>query len=402
MARRPLEMRIEDALEPLINGDNELLNKLLIEAQHLVIVGALIDVTEQIRSSWQNINRFNYDSPEQPVICQTHEEPCVPPKLIPIHYIQENRSEQRYLGQMAVEVIIAGLSYKGITRDVSAHGVSVELKDPYVAFIHHREASLSFPKLEAYASSRLRNPQTFRNIPAEIVGKSTEGEQVLRLRISDDTKGREFSSAFSTLLSNCDSDLCRDYSHSLRAATSRLYSSIFIESASTLPIFVYHSDNRDWSFRIGLTNSPAPLIGYFEIADGVFDFSALTNQSRLQQLMREVSDNGSSELTIYLSKVRCKNAPTFEIRSLSDFEIDDVNIRNKFICDALDTEFRCLKIKANLPMMPPKSEIDQAVDRLVQLSHGKSERLKSEFDHLIAIGDVIDVTGLIAENFSCS
>jgi hypothetical protein len=303
---------------------------------------------------------------------------------------------------MEVEVVIAGLYYQGFTRDVSAHGLSVELKDPYVAFIHHREATLTFPKLETYTTSRLRNMQTFRNIPAEIVAKSIEGEQVLRFRISDIEKGRRFSSAFLDILSKSDPSLCRDYSHILRAATSRLYSSIFIESTSTLPIFIYHSDNKDWSFRIGLTNSPAPLIDYFEVADGIYDFSALTNQNRLKQLMREVTDNGISELIIYLSKERCDNAPKYKIRSITDFEVTNVTIRNNFIRYALDKEFRCLKIAANLPMTPPKEEIDQAVDRLGQLSHTKCERLKSEFDHLIAIGDVIDITGLVEENLTTS
>ncbi|MES9993840.1 MAG: PilZ domain-containing protein [Candidatus Thiodiazotropha sp.] len=400
MARRPVEMRIEDALEPLNGKDNEFLGNLLTEAQHLSIVGALIDVTDHIRNSWQAINGFKQNAPEQPAICHNDEEPYMPPQLVPIHYIQDNRSEQRYLGQMKVEVIIAGLIYQGVTRDVSAHGLSVELEEPYVAFIHHRQATVSFPKLETYTSSRLRNQQTFRNIPADIVGKSAEGEQVLRLKIGDTPKGRQFSKTFAALLSKRDSDLCRDYSHSLRAATSRLYSSIFIESTSTIPIFIYHSENKDWTFRIGLTNSPTPLLDYFEVAEGIYNFSALTIQSRLQQLMREVSADGSSELTLYLSKVRRKNTPTFVIRSLADFEISDLNTRDKFIHDALDTDFRCLKIRANLPMIPPKAEIDQAVDRLVQLSQGKSERLKREFDNLIAIGDVIDVTGLIAENLS--
>ncbi|MES9972042.1 MAG: PilZ domain-containing protein [Candidatus Thiodiazotropha sp.] len=400
MARRPVEMRIEDALEPLNGKDNEFLNKLLTEAKRLSIVGALIDVTDHIRTSWRSINGFNPNRSDQPAICQNEEQPFMPPQLIPIHYIQENRSEQRYLGQVKVEVIIAGLIYQGVTRDVSAHGLSIELDEPYATFIHHRQATISFPGLSAITSNRLRNKQTFRNIPAEIVGKPSEGEQVLRLKICDNAKGRQFTSEFSSLLSKRDSDLCKDYSHSLRAATSRLYSSIFIESASTLPIFIYHSDNKDWSFRIGLTNSPSPLIDYFEVADSIFDFSALTIQCRLQQLMREVTNDGSGEITLYLSKVRRKNTPTFIIRSLADFEMADIHTRNAFVENALDTDFRCIKIRVNLPNVPPKAEIDQAVDRLVQLSQGKSERLKTEFDNLIAIGDIVDVTGLITENLS--
>lgn len=399
-ARRPVEMRIEDALEPLNDKGNEFASTLLTEAQHLSIVGALIDVTEQVRISWENTTSVDSSAREQPVICHNDEQPYAPPQLIPLHYIQDNRSEERYLGQIKVEIIIAGLIYHGLTRDVSPHGLSVELEEPYVAFIHHRQARISFPKLEAYSSIRLRNPETFRDVPAEIVGRSTNGEQVLRLKIGNTPKGRQFSNEFSALLKKRQPDLCKDYSHALRAATSRLYSSIFIESSSTLPIFIYKSTQHDWGFRIGLSNSPTPLIDYFEVADGLFDFSVLTTQSRIQRIMREVGKTGSAEITLYLNKVRRNNTQTFMIRSLADFEIADVTTRNRFIHQSMGNGFRCIKMIVNQAMVPPKAEIDQAVDRLLQLSHGKGERLKTEFDKLAAIGDVVDITGLIAETSS--
>ncbi|MCU7804556.1 MAG: hypothetical protein KZQ96_15270, partial [Candidatus Thiodiazotropha sp. (ex Lucinoma borealis)] len=60
-------------------------------------------------------------------------------------------------------------------------------------------------------------------------------------------------------------------------------------------------------------------------------------------------------------------------------------------------DFRCVKIVASLPNVPPKAEIEQAIDRLIRLSPGRSERLKADFENLIAIGDVVDMTGLVEE-----
>ncbi|MFC1353670.1 MAG: hypothetical protein G8D81_09005 [gamma proteobacterium symbiont of Clathrolucina costata] len=60
-------------------------------------------------------------------------------------------------------------------------------------------------------------------------------------------------------------------------------------------------------------------------------------------------------------------------------------------------DFRCVKIVVNHPDVPPKAEIEQAIDRLVQLSPGRCERLKTDFNNLIAIGDVVDITGLVED-----
>ncbi|MES9829926.1 MAG: PilZ domain-containing protein [Candidatus Thiodiazotropha sp.] len=394
VARRPVEMRIEDALEPLPDQSDKFVRKLLMDAIALSIVGAMIDVTEQVRN-WRHDDSFDRNPYEEPVIYGDDQQSHEPPQMVPIHYIQENRSEDRFLGQMQVEVDIAGRLYLGRTRDVSAHGLSVEIADSNLALVSERKASITFPKLEARSSSLARIKGTFRNVPAEIVGGPADGERLLRLKISDVGKGRQFSNAFSGFLAKRQSGLLLETSHSLRAATSRLYSSIFIESSSTLPVFIYCRSQNDWTFRLGITASPSPLVSYFEVADGEFDFSVLAMNGRLQRIMAEVIEQGSAEIILYLSKERRGSRPEFEIESLAEFEIGDETQRNEFVHHAMNHDFRCVKIVVNHPDVPPKAEVEQAIDRLVQLSPGRCERLKVDFDNLIAIGDVIDITGLV-------
>ncbi|MET0110041.1 MAG: PilZ domain-containing protein [Candidatus Thiodiazotropha sp.] len=396
VARRPVEMRIEDALEPLPDQSDKFVRKLLMDAIALSIVGAMIDVTDQV-PNWRHDDGFDCNLYEEPVIYDDDQQSHEPPQMVPIHYIQENRSEDRFLGQMQVEVDVAGRLYLGRTRDVSAHGLSVEIADSNLALVSERGATITFPKLEARSSSLARIKGTFRNVPAEIVGGPADGERLLRLKISDVGKGRQFSSAFSGFLEKRQSGLLLETSHSLRAATSRLYSSIFIESSSTLPVFIYRRSQNDWTFRLGITASPSPLVSYFEVADGEFDFSVLAMNGRLQQIMQEVIEQGSAEIILYLSKERRGTIPEFEIESLAEFEIVDETQRNKFLHHAMNHDFRCVKIVVNHPDVPPKAEVEQAIDRLVQLSPGRCERLKADFDNLIAIGDVIDITGLVED-----
>ncbi|MBW9267959.1 MAG: PilZ domain-containing protein [Candidatus Thiodiazotropha sp. (ex. Lucinisca nassula)] len=397
VARRPVEMRIEDALEPLSDQSDRFVREMLMDAKTLSIVGAMIDVTDQALNCRRNDHYPDHNVYEEPIINSDDLQSLEPPQMVPIHYIQENRSEDRFLGQMQVEVAVAGRLYLGKTRDVSAHGLSVEITDPNLALVIERKATITFPKLEARSSSMARIKGTFRNVPAEIVGGPADGEQLLRLKISDASKGRQFSNAFSGFLAKRQSGLLLETSHTLRAATSRLYSSIFIESSSTLPVFIYCRSQNDWTFRLGITASPSPLVSYFEVADGEFDFSVLAMNGRLQRIMQEATEQGSAEIILYLSRERRGSMPEFEIKSLAEFEISDETQRTDFVHHAMDNDFRCVKIVVNHPDVPPKAEVEQAIDRLVQLSPGRCERLKTDFDNLIAIGDVVDITGLVED-----
>jgi hypothetical protein len=396
LARHPVDMRIEDALKPL-NDNNMYARQLIGDAKNLTIVGALIDVTNQFDYSTPDRERINSELLEQPVICHADEQPYAPPTLVPIHYIQENRSEDRYLGKIDVELVIAGLLYKGVTHDVSHHGLSIALNDPYAPHINHNQAIISFPKLEKAALGRFRLKGIFKNVPAQLVGGPTHGEQLLHFKICDSDKGKQFAKAFSEILEKRLSNLNIDESHALRAATSRLYSSIFIESSSTLPLFVYQKSQNDWSLKFGISTSPTPLVDYFEVADGKFDFSVFTHNNRLQHLIQQVTEYGSSEIILYLCKERCRNSPTFKIRSIIDNEIDNETIHKQYLNQQMNHNFRCIKVILNRPHIPPKEEIDQAIDRLIQLSPRKCERIKEDFTNLVAIGDIFDITGLIAD-----
>jgi hypothetical protein len=94
------------------------------------------------------------------------------------------------------------------------------------------------------------------------------------------------------------------------------------------------------------------------------------------------------------------DAPAFEIRSLADDEVTDTMTRDAFVHQALNHDFRCMRLVVSAPDIPPQVEIEQAIDRLVHLSPGKSERLKAEFSRLVAIGDLVDVTGQVEDSWS--
>jgi hypothetical protein len=400
LAHQPVKSRIENALEPFADKGDESVRKMLKVAKTLSIVGALIDVSEQMNNWIRSGCSLDHSADEHAIICCDKEQPLAPPQLVPIRYIQENRCEDRFLGRMQVEVSIAGRVFPGVTRDVSVHGMSVIIDNPDIAVLNERQATISFPKLVAQSSSLARFQGAFRNVPAELVGGPADGEQLLRFKISDVAKGHQFTKAFSGILAKSQSKLNLDASHILRAATSRLYSTIFIETSPTLQVFIFRNAQNEWHCKFGKTTFPTPLIDFLEVADGKFDFSFLTMNGRLSRVIQQLSVSGSSELTLYLCKKRHGDAPSFDIRSLADFEISSEAARREFVHHAMDHDFRCVKVVVTHPSIPPEAEINQAVKRLSTISLSKSERLKAEFDSLIAIGDVVDITGLVAGPWS--
>jgi hypothetical protein len=197
--------------------------------------------------------------------------------LVPVRYILENRSEPRYLGQMRVKVHFTDKIVAVKTQDLSVHGMSVIVDDPSLEVKSGQSIAIKIPHLEARCKGMARLKGVFRMVPAEVVGvlAHKSGGKRLRIRISNGVEGRRFTKAFSEYLVQRESQLPMDKSHAMRAATSRLYSSIFIESSSTLPVFIYQKLGKDWGYSLGLVSSPSPMTNFFEVADGEFDFSAI-------------------------------------------------------------------------------------------------------------------------------
>jgi hypothetical protein len=396
-AHRPTPMRLYDAVEPLTAHADDLAEALLRDAGSLHIAGALIDVTPQIRG-WRLDTRAAEGAAEtDPNQCHADPRALPPPQVLPIRYIQENRSETRFRGRVPVAIHAAGETYQGETRDLSAHGLSVVPADAGVPLGEGAALEVTFPSLESKGSTLDRMRGTFREVPTEVAGAVPGEEPRLRLRVIDDRRGRRFANGFAELVTQRRSRLAKEVSHALRAATSRLYSSIFVESSSTVPLFVFPGSAGDWSFKLGLVPSPAPIVGFFEIADGVLDFSPLGLDGRLDRLMRQVAQAGSAEIAVYLYKERRTDRPGFVLRSWADGDTADEAARRAFIRRALGQDFRCVKMAVARPAMPPAAEIEQAVDRLTRLSPAKGQRLTAEFANLQAIGDLVDITGLIQD-----
>lgn len=393
---RPISLRVLSDLDSLSIHSTDLAERLLCESEKLVIAGALIDVTEQIRG-W-NLTACQ----SEPAGDEGAGAPSPPPtstsarttEVWPISYIEENRREPRFLSQMAAECETANGRFSCKARDISVHGLSLVCATP-PPLQAGDQLRVSFPHIKAGAHQPGLWRKAYRNIPFQVVAIDEGRPVTLRLRQIEGRRGRLFASSFQKYLEKRKHRLPLELSHLVRSAASRFYSSVFIESTATVPVFIFERPRSKprYAIKAGIPMSPSYLAGFFEVAEAEFDFQAFGAERRLEKLLREVSSRGSAETVLLLQKE--------QIPGMARFRIGIVDARGPRSVDYFTNRpagenMCCVKLVACKPQAPPSPEVEQAISRLHNFSKPKTDELRTEFANLVAIGDLVDVTGQLA------
>lgn len=391
----PNSHRILSDLDQLATKSTDLAEKLTKEAENLYIAGSLVDVTEQIRS-W-DFTPFRPDNPAEAslhTIPNKAAEPLPAPEIWPVSFIEEKRSENRFTGQIRVSISIDGDNHGARTRDLSIRGLSVFSDDPGIPVESGAKLLVSFPDMKK-GPHLIKNLRTsYRDVPYELINVERGNPTLLRMKQLSDGESNRFSRAISNFIEQQRSKLPIELSHLYRSTASRFYSSHFIESSVTIPLFLLQkSTERQLTIKIGKVQSPSYLTGFFEIADGEFDFGILSDQRRLEKLVRKIELDGRAEITLFLYKEQIPGTSRFRILQVEERIADKCRLQASFVNRSIGTDFRYVKLVASRPQLPPRVEIQQAVERLQSAPKSKTDQLMSDFSNLVAIGDIVDVTG---------
>lgn len=386
--------RLSD-LDPLAAKSTYLAEKLIKEADNLYIAGSLIDVTEQVRT-W-DLTPFRSDNPaEVPPLAISNEatEPLPAPEIWPVSFIEEKSSENRFTGQIRVSINLDGVSHGARTRDVSNHGLSVFSDDPGIPVESGAQLLVSFTDLNK-GTHTIENLETiYQDVPCEVVAVERGSPTLLSLKQLSGGQSNRFSRAISSFIEQRRSKLPIELFHLYRSASSRFYSSHFIESSGTIPLFLLQKNTgRQLTTKIGIVQSPSYLTGFFEIADGEFDFSILSDQHRLEKLVRKIEQDGRAEIALFLYKERIPGTSRFRILQIEECVADTGRLQASFVNRSFGTDFRYVKLVASRPQHPPRVEIEQAIEQLQNAPQSKTNQLMSDFSNVVAIGDIVDVTG---------
>lgn len=391
--RRPDGHRLARELEPLAAVSPEDADQLLHDSSRLIALGALMDFTTEVRT-W---NLRPYESTMPPAAYRDADEPgkrrSGTTELLPIDYVERTRSQERYLVQVHLTLDMQGKSYQALTRDISLAGMSVFLPEdaPQVASGALVRVTLSGLAEHAGLLARLR--KSFERVSYKVVGTESGDETVLGLRLEEPERQREFTRSLLVFLQRQQSMLRIERSHSLQAAASRLYSSFFVEAATALPVLYFQTKGSGSpSAKVGLNPKPGPLAAYFETGDGKFDFSAITSPASTARLWQQMEERGRGEVDVYLVKEQIPNQAKYRISAVADYEFRGRLERGAFLDYAVGKDLRILRIQMLPPRVPSAPEVALAVKRLERYSKRRAEKLRQDYEGLVAVGDVVDIT----------
>ena len=391
----PNSRRILSDIDQLATNSTYLAEKLMKEAEDLYIVGSLVDVTEQVRS-W-DLTQFQSDNPSDiPEINIFNEapKPLHAPEIWPVSFIEENRTENRFIGQIRINIDLGGVNYSARTTDISTSGLSIISDDPDIPVEPGAKLLISFPDLKK-GSRLIKNIRTsYRDIPYEVVAVERGNQTLLRVTYPSGGQSNRFLRTISSFIKQHRSKLPIELSHLYRSAASRFYSSHFVASSGTIPVFLLQKNTGpQLTTKIGIVQSPSCLNGFFEVAEGEFDFSILSEQGRLKKLVTKIEKDGRAELALFLYKERIPGTNRFRILQVEEHKVDKGRLQTCFVNCFFATDFRYIKLVASRPQSPPSVEIEQVIERLQNAPKSKTNKLLSDFSKLVAIGDIVDVTG---------
>ena len=390
----PSSHRVMNDLDALAIESTSLAEQLIEETERLLIAASLIDVTPQIENWKLDRHLPGERTCQAPLPDRTESDPPPAPEVWPVRFIENRRSENRFVGEVRVTVRLGKREYGGRTRDISAHGLSVLSDDPAIPATAGERLLVSFPGLKRDASSIGDLWGSYRDIPYRVVAVEHGASTLLRMKQLSGVQSNRFARTFAQLIEERRGKLPMELSHLRRSAASRLYASYFVESSGTLPLFVFGGEgSHRYSLSVGLSRSPSYLASFFEVAEGEFDFSPLADLPRLNRLIPELEQKGHIELSLFLYKEAVPGSDRFRLGVIEDNRPNQQKLQTCFVNQLLGVDFRYLKLLLATPAHPGSAEIEQAIERLKPASKTRAGRLSSEFSQLVAVGDIVDITG---------
>jgi hypothetical protein len=102
-------------------------------------------------------------------------------------------------------------------------------------------------------------------------------------------------------------------------------------------------------------------------------------------------------MTLFLFRERVPGEARYAIQALADFEVGGPAEREELLDYAVGRDFLIVKILAVPAHAPSPPELDFIFERLGRYSERQAQRLRSEFEGLVAVGDIVDITRRVNE-----
>lgn len=393
---RPDCRKILQEIEQLSERSTSSAEDLVVQADTVEAAGGLVDITRQVHDWGVAQVVFNAELVQSalPLAEQAAELRGPAPPLVPFGYAEQRR-EDRYRATLAAEVEAGGNRYDGQTCDISVRGFCVQLAAVPENVNRGDVIGLTLPELHKRAKQRVK----LKNIPCEVTRVERAGDGVrLCLKRSLDDRSRDVTQFVQDMIGRNAGRLAPDLTDAIAAANSRLYASMAAESAATVPLFILRDpETNDRVIKVALPREPGSFAEFFEVEPDVYDFSSAATVERISRLTGELRRSAVAEMVVYLYKRQLPDEARFEIVSAADVEFANDGERADFIAEAMLHDRCFVKVIVAGVRAPRDTEIGAVLEPLSTRSPLRASKLQEEFRHMLAAGDIVDVTREVME-----
>jgi hypothetical protein len=394
---QPDPQRVQRSIDRLAQKSLDEAEKIILQSHGYLAAGNLVDVSDEVRKMPQHslAMRGSQDSlPPQELPFQGRSQP----ELLGMGYVERHRREDRYQHALKVVVHKGQQTSETLTRDISVHGLSLTLPNNDLNAKIDDKLTISFTELERGGS--LLDVFRTKNHEADylVVGVNAGARPLVRMKVVQNEKSKRLAERILELINSQRDPLNPDLSEFIRAAKSRYYAELVTESSATLPVFMYKDkETSTLQLRFGVPEVPSAVTSFFELSEGQMDFNPINHAERLNYIYNTLKKQTSASLAILMYKEKIPGEARFRIHSLADFELQDDGTGRQFLEGAYEHDYCFIKLFLSRPHAPPVFEVDQILDELKAYSHAHASKMAQEFDSLVAVGDIMDLTRQISE-----
>ncbi len=388
---KPDQRKLDQKIEKLKAKSASSVDEMLQFYKKITKAGVLVDITneciETLKDTKLNIELLN----KAHETCKQYEKLRGNDVDILQFGYTEQRREDRYHVSVDAVVQLNESKTKAVTQDISLKGLCVELKSNDLQGCKKGdEVKVDFPVLHQRAKERIQ----LIDMPYIITCIHYEkGKPILHFK-RQKTKHWNSQTGFFKDMIDRNIDLIKLDTKDIETATkSKLIGSIAVENTATLPLFILkNAEGGGRTASIALPPNPSDLTDFFEVEPGVYDFKPITFPNRISRLTSNVKNNEPSDLIIYMYKKQIPGIAKFDIYSAIDTDFENAEEKNEFMNTCKEHDYCVIKISVSRVQKPVELEVISAVEQLQDTSPHSVQRLTNQFNSIIAIGDISDIS----------
>ena len=321
-----------------------------------------------------------------------HEQEPMPFEIELLQYVQL-RKEQRYIHKTEITISHNGRSWQGLTRDISAHGMQIELEE---AFIGEKNdvVTIALPRLQELAKT-----MDLQHLPYRLVSLNMT-RTVLHLCIEGDTArhiGRQF---FTLLIESNQKKLKTAPEHRRYRGLARALRNIYTSHLFNTPLYVNKLNGSPKPASIGKSLKPRSLQRVLTVCTANPEHGNLyplfqgdlLKEVLMTPLRHQERDDKPKQEEVYVSYVQT-NSGWPQIKSCLANSFGNVQEKRQFIEQALQQgEFYSVLVGISRTGRPDINFVANELDTIAKFAIHKAKKLEEDLWSVVGVSELTDTT----------